>query len=204
MTRQARRARSTPAVPAPATVIVGIDAGGTRTRALARHGDTVVHEGTGGPGNPLSASAAQLARSFGDALDGCPDPAIVAVCAAGSAGADGRGRIERLIRERFPGVTVARAAPVLTAAAEDGHPWATGTLDRQMQALAATTCEHVDRWSYLEARIALSGGVWDSAAARVAFERAVVRRLPGASVALCAAASIEGALALGLEHLAAS
>ena len=292
-----------------ASIVVGIDAGGTRTRALARHGDRVVHQGAGGPGNPLSTSAPQLARSFSEALDGCPDPAIVVVCAAGSGGADGRDRIERLIRERFPGAAVvvapdyvgalmaagsdadvvvvagtgsvvcsradagpcrvsgghgwivgdhgsaarlgrsvldhhcaavgadaslaaaieatygtcdprelisalhasqapaaflARAAPVLTAAAQHGNPWATGALDRQMQALATTTCEHVDRWSHPQARIALSGGVWGSAAARVAFERAVLRRLPGASVAPCAAAAIEGALALGLEHLGAS
>jgi glucosamine kinase len=288
-----------------APVVVGIDAGGTRTRALARHGDGVVHQGEGGPGNPLSTSARHLARSFAEALDGCPDPAIVAVCAAGAAGADGRGRIERLIRQRFPGVTVvvapdyvaalmaagadadvvvvagtgsvvcsradagtarvsgghgwivgdhgsaarlgrsvldhhcaaagvdatlaaamhtaygtseparliaalhgseapaaflARAAPVLTAAALDGHPWAIATLDRQMQALAVTTCAHVERWSHPAARIALCGGVWRSAAARVAFERAIVRRLPRASVAACATTPTEGAVALALEH----
>jgi N-acetylglucosamine kinase-like BadF-type ATPase len=287
-------------------VVVGIDAGGTRTRARAVIGDAIVHDAAGGPGNPLSTSLAQLARSFDDALAGCPDPAVVVVCAAGAGQPRGRGRIERLVRRRFPDATttvrpdyvaalmaagtdvdvvvvagtgsvvcrrasasasgelsisgghgwilgdhgsaarlgrialerhcatpaaaaadsvertfgtrdpsrliaalhasnspaafLARAAPLLTAAAEDGKPWATVALERQMHALAATTADHVDRWSHAAARIALAGGVWRSPAASAAFERAVAERLPGASVALSAAPPIDGAVALARAH----
>lgn len=289
-----------------AATVVGIDAGGTRTRALARRGDAVIHTGIGGPGNPLSTTQAQLTRSFHDALDGCPDPVIVAVCAAGAAGDRGRGRIERLVSNRFPDATVvvapdyvaalmaagpaadvvvvagtgsivcsratngaprvsgghgwiigdhgsaarlgrlvldhhcatggaaaslaagieevygtseparlvaalhvsdapaaflARAAPVLTAAAEHDQPWADRALERQMHALAATTAEHVDCWSHAAPRVALCGGVWSSAVARRAFERALVRRTPGASIIACAATPTEGAVALALEQI---
>jgi glucosamine kinase len=93
-------------VPAAERALLGIDAGGTSVRARAVVGDTVVHDGVGGPGNPLAVAPDALARSYGDALDGCPDPARVVACAAGAGRGDGRERVERLLSERFPGAAV--------------------------------------------------------------------------------------------------
>ena len=272
-----------------------------------------MHDGTGGPGNPLSTTAAQLARSYGDALDGCPEAAIVVVCAAGAAGAVGRERVERAVRERFPGAVVvvapdylaalhaaggdadvvvvagtgsvvcsrsadgeaqvsgghgwivgdhgsaarlgrlalerhcaaaavaaavavadetllaagieetygtceprrivsalhasdapaaflARAAPLLTDAAQRGDRRAIEALDSQMATLAGTTSSHLDRWSHPAARIALAGGVWSSPVARRSFERALARQAPGATIAPGVVAPIDGAVALAREH----
>lgn len=286
--------------------VVGIDAGGTCTRARAVANDSVIHDGVGGPGNPQAVSSAQLARSYEAALDGCPDPRVVAVCAAGTGDDDGRRRVERVLQERFPGAEVrvtpdyvaalmaagpdvdlvvvagagsvvcsrsgqgrlanvsgghgwiigdhgsgarlgrhlldrfcadpnvddattmgidrlfgtadrgrlvaelhesdapaaflARAAPLLTAAAEHGEPWATMALDREMGALAATTAAHVSRWARPAARIGLAGGVWSSPSARLAFERAIGEAAPEASVARCSTTPLEGAVRLALER----
>ncbi|GHH81266.1 hypothetical protein GCM10018793_38190 [Streptomyces sulfonofaciens] len=51
-------------------VHVGIDAGGTRTRALAVEGGRVLGRGTGGPGNALSVAAPELADHLTAALAG--------------------------------------------------------------------------------------------------------------------------------------
>jgi glucosamine kinase len=93
-------------VPAAERVLLGIDAGGTSVRARAVVGDTVVHDGVGGPGNPLAVVPDRLARSYGDALGGCPDPGRVVACVAGAGRPDGRERVEGLLSTRFPGAAV--------------------------------------------------------------------------------------------------
>ena len=97
------------------SIVVGIDAGGTRTRARAVADDEIVHDGSGGPGNPLAVSTSVLAQSYRSALDGCPEPAVVAVCAAGAGNQDGRRRIELVLRDRFPAAEL-RVAPDYVAA----------------------------------------------------------------------------------------
>lgn len=86
--------------------IVGIDAGGTSVRARAVAGDTTLHDGLGGPGNPLAISADRLARSYRDALDGCPDPSCVVACVAGTGRREARERVEQLLRARFPDAAI--------------------------------------------------------------------------------------------------
>ena len=72
-----------------------------------------------------------------------------------------------------PARLLARAAPLLTGAAEHGAEWAVGHLHAEMSALAAATARHVAR--YLGApgggavRVALAGGVWSSPVARSSF-----------------------------------
>jgi len=46
-----------------ADLVVGIDAGGTSTRARGVRYGHVVHEGTGGPGNPIAVDPAALRAS---------------------------------------------------------------------------------------------------------------------------------------------
>ncbi len=74
-----------------------------------------------------------------------------------------------------PSALLARAAPVLTQAAERGSHWAVAKLDAEMGALAATTARHIGRYFGPGAttRIALAGGVWTSDAARAAFAAAL-------------------------------
>ena len=86
---------------APPT-LVGIDAGGTATRAWAVRGDVVVHRGLGGPGNPLATTAETLAASLTAALEGCPSPAVLVACVAGARGRAARERVERVLLARFP------------------------------------------------------------------------------------------------------
>lgn len=77
-----------------------------------------------------------------------------------------------------PARLLARAAPLLTGAAEQGADWAIGHLDAEMSALATATEGHIAR--YLRppggggpVRVALAGGVWSSPVARSSFAGAL-------------------------------
>jgi len=96
-------------------VVVGIDAGGTSTRARGVQNGRVVHEGSGGPGNPLAVDPAALQASYHAALAGCPAPAHVAACVAGAGRHEQQARITGLLTERFPGTHV-RVVPDFVAA----------------------------------------------------------------------------------------
>lgn len=240
-----------------------------------------MHEGAGGPGNPLMAGAEVIAASYRAALAGCPAAARVAACVSGAGGAAQRAQIAALLSSRFPGAAVhvapdyvaaflaappdrdvcivagtgsvvcsraadgafpvsggrgwilgdqggaarlgraamehyvacvcgvpaplsasvleifgssdwrsivrtvhampnpapllARAAPLLTAAAEAGQSWAVEHLSAEMTALALTAARHIDEHlaGTSRVRVALSGGVWSSPAARSALTAAL-------------------------------
>ena len=100
---------------ASAPVIVGIDAGGSATRARGLAGGRVVFEGQGGPGNPLSARADVLAASYQAALAGCPPPSHVAACVSGAGGTTQRAQVSKLLAGRFP-AAVTRVVPDYVAA----------------------------------------------------------------------------------------
>ncbi|XIE82094.1 hypothetical protein AB6O49_07585 [Streptomyces sp. SBR177] len=74
-------------------VVVGIDAGGTRTRARCADAatGTVLGEGTGGPGNALSVPAEELVRHLAEALRGALPPGAQAAVGAVVAGFAGGG-----------------------------------------------------------------------------------------------------------------
>lgn len=290
-------------------IVLGIDGGGTATRARAEHEGVVVHEGLGGPGNPLAVSEVQLARSFAMALDGCPEPSVVAACVAGTGAPAGRERVHQLLDSRFPRALIrvepdyvaafmaahreadvvviagtgsivcsrgtsdgsfqvtggngwivgdhgsaarlgrafvdyycaqdvpapsdaqsvqdalghvdprqlirelhvsrapaaylARAAPLLTAAAEDGRSWAHAALTTQMQVLSNTTAHHIARWCAVNRTIdvGLAGGVWRSAVARTAFEKHLVCEAAPTMLVLTMSATtpVHGAVRLGFE-----
>ncbi len=78
-----------------------------------------------------------------------------------------------------PARLLARAAPLLTGAAEQGADWAVGHLDAEMSALAAATARHIARYlrppGGAPVRVALAGGVWSSAVARSSFTVALGR-----------------------------
>jgi N-acetylglucosamine kinase-like BadF-type ATPase len=85
-------------------VVVGIDAGGTSTRARAVRRGRVVHEGSGGPGNPATAGAATMRDSFAAALRGCPTPGRVVAAVAGGGHHEVQGIVRRVIADLYPGV----------------------------------------------------------------------------------------------------
>jgi N-acetylglucosamine kinase-like BadF-type ATPase len=86
----------------PERIALGIDAGGTATRACAVLDRRVVHEGSSGPGNPLAVDGAALLDHYEAALAGCPEPAVVAACVAGAGDPRARAHVEQLLRVRFP------------------------------------------------------------------------------------------------------
>jgi N-acetylglucosamine kinase-like BadF-type ATPase len=89
-----------------APVVVGIDAGGSATRARAVANGELVFDGRGGPGNPLSADEQTLSTSYASALAGCPQPDVVAACVAGAANAEPRSRISNFLTMLFPRAAV--------------------------------------------------------------------------------------------------
>jgi N-acetylglucosamine kinase-like BadF-type ATPase len=100
---------------APCDVVVGIDAGGSGTRARAVRQGAVIYEGSGGPGNPLTADPETVRDSYRMALAGCPAAARVAVCASGTGGQAQRAQIAGLLAGRFPGADI-HVAPDYVAA----------------------------------------------------------------------------------------
>lgn len=80
-----------------------------------------------------------------------------------------------------PARIVGQAAPLLTAAAHAGHAWAIELVDREMAELAALVGLHLHRHheSITDPVLGLSGGVWNSDAAREAFARHVAEHVAG-------------------------
>jgi N-acetylglucosamine kinase-like BadF-type ATPase len=87
-------------------VVVVIDAGGSSTRARAMRQGAVVYEGSGGPGNPLTADSRTVRASYRRALTGCPAPGKVAACVSGTGNAAQREQIADLLAGRFPGADI--------------------------------------------------------------------------------------------------
>jgi glucosamine kinase len=128
-------------------------------------------------------SAARLGRAALEhyAADPAAVPAPFAAAVAVAMGEDSWRRIAAAVSSApDPARLLARAAPLLTAAAEQGADWAAAYLDREMAALAATTARHIEQHVSRPAadrtgavRIALAGGVWASPAAQTAFAAAL-------------------------------
>lgn len=93
------------AVP-PEVVVVGIDAGGSSTRARAVRSGLVVFDGVGGPGNPGTIPAAQLVRAYSRALESCPTPSRVAACVAGTGSAERRGQVLDMLATLLPSADI--------------------------------------------------------------------------------------------------
>ena len=94
---------------------------------------------------------------------------------------------------------LARAAPLLTAAADRRLAWAARLLGQEMTALAATTVRHIEQHmpDAPQVRIALSGGVWTSDAALAAFTGALEHAASRAvAVARSSRDALDGAVLL--------
>ena len=84
------------------TLVVGIDAGGTATRARGVQDGTVVHDGLGGPANPNGCSPDTVRDSLERALDGCPEPTRIVASVAGARLPAGRELLQRVLRDLCP------------------------------------------------------------------------------------------------------
>ena len=125
-------------------------------------------------------SAARLGRAALEHF--VTDPANVPTSFAAAIGEifgddDWRTVVRAVQTARNPAPLLARAAPLLTAAAETQHRWATEQLDAEMTALAATAARHIERHIHgrPEVHVALCGGVWASRIARSSVGSALAR-----------------------------
>lgn len=87
-------------------MIIGIDAGGSATRARAVVCGELLRDGKGGPGNPLATDSLTLSASYTAALAGYPEPDYIAACVSGTENPRQRIRISELLNSIFPNATV--------------------------------------------------------------------------------------------------
>lgn len=85
---------------------MGIDAGGSSTRAVAARGDAIVFARSAGAGNPMSVPADVIVANYLEALASCPHPSAVVACVAGIGVGPGLELIERVLNARFAGSRV--------------------------------------------------------------------------------------------------
>ncbi len=85
---------------------LGIDAGGTATRARGVQDGTVVHDGRGGPANPNTCSADTVRASLASALDGCPTPARIVASVAGAQFPSNRELLQAVLHDLCPAADI--------------------------------------------------------------------------------------------------
>jgi N-acetylglucosamine kinase-like BadF-type ATPase len=83
--------------------VIGIDAGGSSTRACALINGMRSEAGVGGPGNALIPDVAILKESFEAALRDLPSAATIVACVAGAGSAAAKERVVGVLRELRPG-----------------------------------------------------------------------------------------------------
>ncbi|MBO1756531.1 N-acetylglucosamine kinase [Allobranchiibius sp. CTAmp26] len=82
--------------------LIGIDAGGSSTRAQALVGGALSCVGEGGPANALIPDDSLLERSFAAALHDLPAAGRIAACVAGAGSAAAKDRITQLLQRLRP------------------------------------------------------------------------------------------------------
>lgn len=88
-------------------IFVGLDCGGTTSRALAvDESGEAVFRGQGGPANLLATPPPVLERSLRRATEGCPEPAAVCGAFAGLVGEGERDRATDLLQAIFPAAAI--------------------------------------------------------------------------------------------------
>jgi N-acetylglucosamine kinase-like BadF-type ATPase len=151
-------------------------------------------------------SAARLGQAalewFCDGSDHDPESAGLVRECMGSA--EWRQIAADLNASKNPAALLARAAPVLTQAAERGSGWAVEMLNAEMARLAATTRRHITQYPRSSpgaaVRIALAGGVWRSSAAIASFRTAMAERQPATPLVLVGPIDpIDGAASLAVS-----
>lgn len=91
------------------TRVIGLDIGGTRSRAVLAEEGEVLAEAEGGAGNPAAIGLARARSNLSDLLEQLRGPAPVGAVCAGAAGADGPwalGQLRSILADLLPGSTV--------------------------------------------------------------------------------------------------
>ena len=96
-------------------LFVGIDAGGTSTRARAVRAGKVMHNGLGGPGNPCAVDAEVLRVSYANALRGCPTPDRIVAAVAGAGSVSMQAQVKSVLTELYPRSNVTVTADYVAA-----------------------------------------------------------------------------------------
>lgn len=131
------------------SVFVGLDCGGSSSRALAVDtAGAVLYQGQSGAANLVTTPENRLRRNLSHAIQGCPAPAFVCGCFAGLINEDVRARGITYLRQLFPSATV-RAEPDYTAAFYASPP---GTDICVISGTGSLVCSKVD------GRIVKTGG----------------------------------------------
>lgn len=104
------------------SIVLGLDVGGSKTRAMVCDGDRVLDDILAGSANPSSAGAEAAGRELDSIFAQLHGAAVVAVCAgvAGVDDAEAEQRFRRLLTDRAPGavVSVVHDAALILAAAD--------------------------------------------------------------------------------------
>jgi N-acetylglucosamine kinase-like BadF-type ATPase len=101
-------------------VFVGLDCGGSSTRALiVDAGGAVLHRGRSGPGNWASTPREALRSHILECVQGAPAPEAVAACFAGLLTDDDRRAARALLEEAFPGARTSAHADTEAVLAAD-------------------------------------------------------------------------------------
>lgn len=104
------------------TTVVGIDGGGSHVDVVAIADGEIVFRGQGGPGNPLCSDDKTLAKSYSDALKGCPPANRAGACVAGAGSAAGRDAVIDVLAGLLPDAELSVGADYLAAIhAVPGH-----------------------------------------------------------------------------------
>jgi len=85
--------------------VIGIDAGGSSTRARALVNGAESQTGVGGPANALTPNISVFKESVETALRDLPPVATIVACVAGAGSAPAKERVLRVLRELRPGTT---------------------------------------------------------------------------------------------------
>jgi N-acetylglucosamine kinase-like BadF-type ATPase len=96
-------------------IVLGIDGGGSSTRARAVTGDCLVFERTVGSTNPKTVPPVAVADRLTLLLNGCPSPRAVAACISGMRSAETRSLFRQCLSDRFPSADI-RLEPDFAAA----------------------------------------------------------------------------------------
>lgn len=122
-------------------VYLGLDCGGTSTRAVALDDQgTVLFEGKSGPANWASTDRTQLAQHLREALTGAPTPDVICGCFAGLLTPEDKTDVEAMLRE-ISGAPVALGLPDFHAALRACGPDATACVISGTGSLVFSTSE---------------------------------------------------------------
>lgn len=190
----------------PSDVTACVVAGsGSMVCSRAANGDVVASGGRGfllgDPGSAFRLGQRLLAHHL-DApdADGPLGSAIEVALGAPNA----RSVMATVYGSRDPVTLIARTAPLLTMAAEEGRSWAIDALDDEMRLLASVVARHLEQHDRGDRHptVGVVGGVWSSEATVQSFDDALSRQIETVTLVRASRAPVQGAVLLARKAVA--